>query len=280
MVSNSNFKKQFGMIFSKLHFKNLTTTGVLLFFVIQYSLAQKTQKIAYINMEYILESVPEYRKAQQSLNDKVVKWRGELDKLAREIEKLKTDLSNEREILTADIILEKEDEIQLKQKELRKLEEKYFGASGDMYTLRRRIIYPVQDLVYNAIEGIAKRYKYDFVLDKSSDLIMLYSNKKYDISELVLRSIGINRKRNEKLGNKVKTDQKKALSDAQKKKLQLRIAAQKKKEADNLAKKKKIEDARKKRKAAIEAKRALLSKKKEEAKKKKEEDKKQEENNN
>jgi len=77
--------------------------------------AQKPQRIAYIDMEYILENVPEYMEAQNTLDSKVSKWRSKLDKLSRYIEKIKNDLANERAILTNDLILDKEDEITLKQ---------------------------------------------------------------------------------------------------------------------------------------------------------------------
>ncbi|MDB2625606.1 OmpH family outer membrane protein, partial [Flavobacteriaceae bacterium] len=146
--------------------------------------AQKPQRIAYIDMEYILENVPEYMEAQNTLDSKVSKWRSKLDKLSRYIEKIKNDLANERAILTNDLILDKEDEITLKQEELRRLESLYFGPNGDMYLLRKQLVKPIQDQVFNSIEGIVKKKKYDFVFDKSSDLVMLYSNKKYDISEL------------------------------------------------------------------------------------------------
>ncbi|MDC0862757.1 OmpH family outer membrane protein, partial [Flavobacteriaceae bacterium] len=102
--------------------------------------AQKAQRIAYIDMEYILENVPEYLEAQNTLDSKVTKWRSTLDKLSRFIEKSKTDLANEREILTNDLILEKEDEITLKQEELRRLENLYFGPNGDMFLLRKQLV--------------------------------------------------------------------------------------------------------------------------------------------
>ena len=82
-----------------------------------FVIAQKTQKIGYIDMAYILENVPEYLEAQNTLDFKITKWRSELDKITRYIEKLKTDLANERAILTNDLILDKEDEITLKQQE-------------------------------------------------------------------------------------------------------------------------------------------------------------------
>lgn len=135
-------------------------------------------------MEYILDNVPEYLEAQNTLDAKVTKWRGALDKLNRYIEKTKTDLANERAILTNDLIQDKEDEITLKQEELRRLESLYFGPNGDMFLLRKQLVKPVQDQVYNSIRDIVIKRKYDFVFDKSSDLVMLYSNKNTILANL------------------------------------------------------------------------------------------------
>ena len=232
--------------------------------------AQKGQRIAYIDMEYILENVPEYLEAQNTLDSKVTKWRSTLDKLSRFIEKSKTDLANEREILTNDLILEKEDEITLKQEELRRLENLYFGPNGDMFLLRKQLVKPIQDQVYNSLEDIVLKRKYDFVFDKSSDLVMLYSNKKYDISDLVLNEIVRERKIKVNKEKKAKKRAPKKLTDRQQKVIKDREAAVKKKEEERLAKKKKIEEARKKRIADIEEKRRVLKEKKDAIKKKKE----------
>jgi Skp family chaperone for outer membrane proteins len=267
------------MIFSKHTNMRLKVSLSILLFCALTAVAQKPQRIAYIDMEYILENVPEYLEAQNTLDSKVTKWRGELDKLTRYIEKLKTDLANERAILTNDLILEKEDEITLKQEELRRLESLYFGPNGDMFLLRKQLVKPVQDQVYNSVQSIATRRKYDFIFDKSSDLVMLYSNKKHDISELVLKSIVRDRKVKTNKEKRAKKKEPKELTDKQKKAIAAKAAATAKKEADRLAKKKKIEDNRKKRLAAIAAKRKLLQDKKDAAKKKKEEDKKEQDNN-
>lgn len=231
--------------------------------------AQKAQRIAYIDMEYILENVPEYLEAQNTLNTKVTKWRSKLDELSRYIEKIKTDLANERAILTNDLILDKEDEITLKQEELRRLESLYFGPKGDMFLLRKQLVKPIQDQVFNSIEGIVKKKKYDFVFDKSSDLVMLYSNKKYDISELILNEIVRERKIK---ANEEKRKQKSASSkertEKQKKVLRDREALRKKKEEERKARQKRSEEIRKKRIAEIEEKRRILREKKESIKKK------------
>jgi len=99
--------------------------------------AQKGQRIAYIDMEYILQNVPEYITAQNSLDSKVEKWKSNLDKEARAIEVLKNDLENEKAILTKPLIEEREEDIAIKQESLRRLESLYFGPQGDMYNLRR-----------------------------------------------------------------------------------------------------------------------------------------------
>ena len=249
---------------------------VVLLFSATIISSQKYQRVAYIDMEYILENVPEYLEAQNTLDSKVAKWRNKLDKQARHIEVLKTDLANEKAILTKDLIEEKEEEITIKQEELRRLESLYFGPNGDMFLVRKQLVKPVQDQVYNAIQNIAKRKKYDFVFDKSTDLVMLYSNKKYDISDLVLSTINRTRKIDEK---NAKKNAPKELTEKQKTALAKKEAANAKKIADREAKKKAIKDRREAQLKIREEKRKLLREKKEALKKKKEENKKDKNNN-
>jgi len=182
--------------------------NILFFFIILIgttTVAQKPQRIGYIDMEYILENIPEYTEAQSRLNEKVIAWQQKLDKVNREVEVLKTDLTNEKPLLTKELISEREEDIQIKEEDLRKLQVAYFGPKGNLYLLRKQLVKPIQDQVYNAVQLISVRKKYDFVFDKSSDLIMLYTNKKYNISEQVLNSIVKGRKKvelNEKRAQK------------------------------------------------------------------------------
>lgn len=285
--------------------KKIFLIGVFLFSATTFW-SQRNQIIAYIDMEYILENVPEYLQAQNTLDAKIAKWRKKLDDQARHIEVLKSDLSNEKAILTKDLIEEKEEEITIKQEELRRLESLYFGPNGDMFLVRKQLVKPIQDQVYNAIQSIAKRKKYDFVFDKSSDLVMLYSNKKYDISELVLSNIDrtrlSNQKKEERKKKKEKKSSNKELSEREKNilaeknealnkkneeqqaKLEEARAKQKaqadKKAADKEAKKKAIADKRKALQQQRDEKRKLLKEKKEAARKKKEQEKKEKEKDN
>ncbi len=254
--------------------------SIVLLLISSIVVAQKTQRIAYIDMEYILQNIPQYLEAQNSLDAKVEKWKTKLDKEARAIEILKTDLINEKAILTKDLIDEREEDILIKKESLRRLESLYFGPNGDMYNLRKQLIQPVQDQVYNAVETIAARKKYDFVFDKSSELVMLYSNKKHDISDLIVKMINIDQKKQEKkdkIAAKKELLKNEGLSDEQKARIKRKEDLKNKKEADRLAKIKLIEEKRQARLKERAAKRKLLLEKKaalkkaqEEAKKKKE----------
>ena len=256
---------------------------VLLFTVTNFW-SQRGQIIAYIDMEYILENVPEYMQAQNTLDNKVAKWKNNLDKQARHIEVLKSDLANEKVILTQDLIEEKEEEIEIKLVELRRLESLYFGPNGDMFLIRKQLVKPIQDQVYNAIQSIAARKKYDFVFDKSSELVMLYSNKKYDISELVLSTIDRTRLSEEKKENMNKkseiptedlTERQKDLIEIREEAKDKKVEAIEKKVEENKAKKEAIAEKRAALIKKREEQRKILREKKEALRKKKEEEKKE-----
>lgn len=168
---------------------------IILFFISCNSSAQKGQRIAFVDMNYILENIPEYVEAQSRLDAKVKGWQLKLDVLTNEINTLKTDLSNEKPLLTSELIQEREEDILIKEKELKRLQAAFFGPTGDLFQMRRQLAKPIQDQVYNSIQTISANKRYDIVFDKSSDLIMLYTNKKFDISEVVLNTIVKNRKR-------------------------------------------------------------------------------------
>jgi len=188
--------KKWHDIFLKTNRMKVNRVLILVFLCVNFFVnAQKPQRVAYIDMNYILENVPQYAAAQAQLDTKIKTWQQKLDVLSEEIEQMKTDLSNEKSLLTKELISEREEDIDIKEQELRRLQQAYFGPTGDLFQMRKQFVKPVQDQVYNAIQDIATKKRYDFVLDKSSDLILLYSNSKYDISELVLNAIVKNRKR-------------------------------------------------------------------------------------
>jgi Skp family chaperone for outer membrane proteins len=171
-------------------------------------------KIGYIDMDYILEKVPEYAETKNQLDQKALKWKQEIEIKRNEINKLKESLKTERVLLTKELIEEREEEIAFQEKELLEYQEKRFGASGDLIVQRTMLIKPIQDQVFTAIQDISEQKKYDFIFDKSSDLTILFAAQRFDISEQVIRAIGRAQNR-EKLSKKQLKEQesKEALED-------------------------------------------------------------------
>lgn len=168
--------------------------------------AQRGARIGYIDMEYILESVPEYQEASTQLEGKVQRWKKDLEKMQKSIDQMKLNLSNERVLLTIELIEEREEEIQLLEDEMLKYQQDRFGPNGDLDIQRRQLVRPIQDQVFNIVQEIAEAKKYDFVFDKSSDVVMLFAAKRNDISEQVLRRINRAAKREEALNKREKKE--------------------------------------------------------------------------
>lgn len=168
--------------------------------------AQRGARIGYIDMEYILESVPEYQEASTQLEGKVQRWKKDLEKMNNEIEQMKLDLSNEQVLLTKELIEERDEEIKILEEEMLKYQQDRFGPNGDLDIQRRQLVQPIQDQVFNIVQEIAEAKKYDFIFDKSADVVMLFAAQRNDISEQVLRSINRAAKREEATNRKEKRE--------------------------------------------------------------------------
>ncbi|MCO5724687.1 OmpH family outer membrane protein [Robiginitalea marina] len=156
--------------------------------------AQRGVRIGYVDMEYILENVEEYREATEQLDNKVVQWKMEMEERQRRIDQMKQDLDAERVLLTDQLIAEREEEIAILEKELLDYQQNRFGPRGDLVLQKQRLIQPIQDQVFNEVQKIGANKKYDFIFDKSADVVMLYSEKRHDISDLILRGIARTRR--------------------------------------------------------------------------------------
>lgn len=151
--------------------------------------AQRSVRIAYIDTEYILENVPEYQEATAQLNQKADKWKNEIQEKLAVIEQKRKDLSNEKALLTKELIAEREEDINFEEQEILDYQQKRFGPNGDLFIQKKQLMQPIQDQIFAAVQDLAEGRKYDFIFDKSSDAVMLFSAKQFDVSEQILRSI-------------------------------------------------------------------------------------------
>ncbi len=151
--------------------------------------AQRGVKIGYIDTEYILENLPDYNQVSERLEEKAGEWKNEVEERTRKIQLRKDALNSERILLTDEMIEEIEIEINFDEEELNEYQQKRFGPRGDLIIQKQQLIQPIQDQIFNAIKELAKSRNYDFIFDKSADIVMLYSDKRYDLSDQILRTI-------------------------------------------------------------------------------------------
>jgi Skp family chaperone for outer membrane proteins len=162
---------------------------ILLFLTSTFIFAQRGIKIGYIDTEYILENLPEYNQISKRLEEKAGDWKKEIEERSRKIDQKKESLKSERILLTSEMIEEIEEEILIDEEELSEYQQKIFGPRGDLIIQKQQLIQPIQDQIFNAIRELAKSRNYDFIFDKSADIVMLYSDKRYDVSDQILRTI-------------------------------------------------------------------------------------------
>ena len=164
-------------------------------------------KVGYIDMEYILQNVPDYTEATIQLEQKAQKWKQEIESKKVELNKIKEALKAEKALLTKELIDERETEITFLENEMLEYQQKRFGAKGDLMLQKSILAMPIQDQVFTAIQDIAVARKYDFIFDKSSDLTMLFADKRFDISEQVLRVLNRSEKREQLTKKQLKEEE-------------------------------------------------------------------------
>jgi outer membrane protein len=148
------------------------------------------QRNAFVDTQYIMDNIPEYKDAQDELDAMSKKWQKEIEAKYAEVEALYKKYQAESVLLPDDIKKKREEEIVGKEKEVKELQKKYFGSDGELYKKRQELIQPIQEKVYNAIETIATTKNFSFVFDKSGGITLLYGDPKFDISDDVLDEVG------------------------------------------------------------------------------------------
>ena len=148
------------------------------------------QKFAYVDTDYILNKIPEFRQAQDKLDAFSADWQKEIENKKDDEEMMWRAYQQERVLLTEEMKIKREEAIFKKGDEVIKLQQKYFGQEGDLYVKRQELIRPIQDKIHDAIQQLAANNKYQVIFDSSSDLIMLYKNDNLDKSDKVLELMG------------------------------------------------------------------------------------------
>jgi outer membrane protein len=149
------------------------------------------QRYAVIDSKYILDKLPEYKEAQQKLDQFSKMWQQEIDQKSADLDQMYKNYDAEQVMLSDELKKKREDELYNKEKEVRDLQRKRFGFEGDLFKKREELVKPIQDKVYNAIQKLAAAKLYDFILDKSEGITVIFADPKLDTSDDVLKELGV-----------------------------------------------------------------------------------------
>ncbi len=159
-------------------------------FVLAFVLNANAQKFGYVNTEYILKKVPEYKDAQKEIDKLSIKYQIEIESKHKSLDSLKKVFNNEVILYTEEMKQKKETEIKAQEKEVYEYQNKIFGFEGKIFLKRQELIAPVQEKVYTAVEKVARKHKLQVVFDKASDLNILYADATHDYTDFVLEELG------------------------------------------------------------------------------------------
>ncbi len=165
----------------------IITLGFLIFVSSFNAIAQK---FAYVDTEYILSQVPEYKTAQSQLDALSLQWQKEVEAKYAEIDKLYKSYQAEQVLLSEEMKRKREDDIIVKEKEAKEIQKTHFGVEGDLFKKRQELVKPIQDKIYGAIKELAEKTQLMMIFDKGSELNMVYASPKYDKSDEILINMG------------------------------------------------------------------------------------------
>lgn len=165
-------------------------TLVTLLIAVAAVVGANAQKVAVIDMDYILRSIPQYEAANDQLNQLSTKWQKEIEAMQTEVQTLYKNYQTELVFLTAEMKKQREDAIITKEREVNEKKKQYFGGDGELFKKRNALIKPIQDEIYNAIQELSNTKKYDLILDKNSNIGIIFASPRLDISDDVLSIMG------------------------------------------------------------------------------------------
>jgi outer membrane protein len=161
------------------------------FIIILQSPALFAQKWGYVDTEYILSKIPEYKQAQDEINTLSLSWQQEIQDMYREIEGMHSKLKAEEVLLTDEMKADRLAEIKKKEDEVKEYHKKVFGFEGLFFLKKKELIKPIQDKVFEAVEKVAKQNRLQMVFDKSGELVLIYTDPIHDYTDYVLEELGL-----------------------------------------------------------------------------------------
>jgi len=164
--------------------------AVLTVLIALVSVTATAQKYAFVDTDYIRKNIPAFTAAQEQLDKLSAQWEKEVSDGYAVVEQMYKSYQNEAVLLSQDMKTKREEAIITKEKEIKDLQNKYFGMEGELFKKREELVKPVQDEILKAIKEIAVEGSYAVIFDTAAGGNVLFANPKYDISDQVLEKLG------------------------------------------------------------------------------------------
>lgn len=161
--------------------------AVVLLAVLASNPGLSQMKIGHINSEAIMQALPEAIDAQKSLDAMVASWESELQKMQAGWKKKFDDYDKRKLILTDQSRAESEKELRDLDQAISDFRNKKFGQNGELFQKQNDVMKPIQNKIFKVLEEIAKEDSYDYVFDKSGDILLLYATDKHDLTDRVVK---------------------------------------------------------------------------------------------
>jgi len=169
---------------------------ILIFSFLLNNNALFSQKFGYVNTDFILNQMKEYLDALNEINSISKSWENEINGMYKLAEKKEISLKAEKILLTEEMYNEKRKIIDNEWNEIKNYQQKIFGLEGLFFLKKKELIEPIQDIVFESIERVAKKNRLQIVFDKSSGPVLLYTNPIHDYTDYVLEDLGLTEKNN------------------------------------------------------------------------------------
>jgi outer membrane protein len=164
---------------------------ITIFFLIFGLNFVNAQRFGYIDTDFILNKMPEYKKAQDEINQLSQAWEKEVTEMDKKIEGMYSALQAEQVLLTEEMKKERTEAIQKKEAELKEFQKKVFGFGGLFFLKKQELIKPIQDKVWDAVDKVCKENSLAIMFDKAGELVMIYTDPRYDYTDFVLDQLGL-----------------------------------------------------------------------------------------
>ena len=149
--------------------------------------AAAQMKIGHINSETIMQTLPEAIDAQKSIDALVAGWEADLQKMQADWKKKYDDFDKRKLILTDQVRADQERELRELDQSITEFRNKKFGQNGELFQKQNEIMKPIQNKMFHVLEEVAKDDGYDYIFDRSGEILVLYANDKYDLTQRVLQ---------------------------------------------------------------------------------------------